>query len=340
MGHIIGKDIYIKLAEKIDGLSFRVAKNEKFYAILKELYSEEEADFIIKMPYSFSNIDRVAQVTNYKKPKLNKTLQDLSLRGLVVDLFIKGEHYYMPSPFVIGLFEFTMMRTGDNLKTEEWAKLFQAYLSDGAIYAKNFAHNEKYGVLRALSYEDTIDRSEYIQVLDYEKAESIIESTDKFAISICPCRHEKSHAGVKECETPLETCSTFGVFADSMIRNKFGREVSKSEMKDNFARSKELGLVLSADNVQRGVTYVCHCCGCCCNVLLGISKHGYANTLVTSSFIAEIVDESLCIGCGKCAKACHINAIEIVHIEIQNKRRRKKSLELINPYALDVVYVD
>ena len=105
-------------------------------------------------------------------------------------------------------------------------------------------------------------------------------------MGLCSCRHEKHHLGEKRCAAPLDNCSSFGVAADFLVRNRLAREVSKTEMLENLARSRELGLVFNADNVQRNITFMCHCCGCCCNVLLGITRHGFPNTVVTSSYIA------------------------------------------------------
>ena len=50
MGHMVGKDLYRKLGKKIDGLIMRAPWNDTLYQILKELYTEEEAEVIIKMP--------------------------------------------------------------------------------------------------------------------------------------------------------------------------------------------------------------------------------------------------------------------------------------------------
>ena len=60
--------------------------------------------------------------------------------------------------------------------------------------------------------------------------------------------------------------------------------------------------------MKKNVSFICHCCGCCCNILLGISRLGYTNILVTSNYIAASNLET-CSGCGDCAEACPINAI-------------------------------
>ncbi len=310
MGHVVGKDIYRKLGRKIDDLTTRTPWNDTFHAILKELYTAEEADLIVKMPYGLANLDQIAKTTKYKRAELQKMLEGLCGKGLVMDIWMGGGYHYMISPLIIGIFEFTMMRVGDNLNTKEWARLFHTYLQDGkTFYAANFKHNEKISPLRTLPHEGTIGESEYVEVLDYEKATAIVERAKKLAIGICSCRHEKLHLGEKSCDVPLETCSSFNESADFMIRRNLAREVSTTEMLENVARSKELGLALCTDNVKKDISFICHCCGCCCNILLGISRLGYPNVVVTSNFIAQI-DEEVCIECGTCAEVCPIDTIE------------------------------
>ncbi len=224
MGHKVGKDIYQSLGEKIDSLTIRVNRNETFYKILKELYSTEEADIIIKMPYGLSPIDQIEKVTKYERSKLNNILDGLCSKGLVIDFWIQDKYHYQPSPMVIGIFEFTMMRTGNNRNSKKWAKLFYEYLNDSESYGVNHKNGEKISLLRTLPHENTINASEYIEVLDYEKATAIVEESDKFAIGICSCRHEKLHVGEKKCDVPLEKCASFKQGADYLIRHNLAKE--------------------------------------------------------------------------------------------------------------------
>ena len=47
MGHLVGKDIYRNLGNKIDNMMFSAPQKEIFFEILKELYTHEEAELII-----------------------------------------------------------------------------------------------------------------------------------------------------------------------------------------------------------------------------------------------------------------------------------------------------
>ena len=314
MAHSNAKALYRQLGKKIDGLPTRVPWNETLYDILKELYTPEEAEVLIRMPYGLSSLKRIAHVTRFDEARLRATLDSLCAKGLVVDFWVKDRYHYMPAPLAVGIFELTMMRTQGELRYAEWARLFHDYMQGThAFYAANCQDGEQVSILRTLPHEEAISTADGVEILDYERATAIVENATRFAIGLCSCRHEKLHAGEKSCQVPLDTCSSFGANADMLIRHGMAKEVSRTEMLENVARSKDLKLVLTADNVQKNVGFMCHCCGCCCNLMLGISQHGFPNSIVTSTYLSQI-DEEKCTGCEKCAKACPIHAIEMVPI--------------------------
>ncbi|MFZ5569750.1 MAG: ATP-binding protein [Thermodesulfobacteriota bacterium] len=325
MGHLVGKDVYRRLGDKIDNLTLRAPWNPAFRELLAALYSPEEAELVVNMPFGLSSIQRISGITKIPIEKLRRLLETLCGRGLVIDLWIQEAYCYAPSPLAIGIFEFTMMRTGEGLDHKGWARLFHDYIHQdgGQVYAANFDRAQQLSLMRTLPHETALPNTPHVEILDYEKATEIIAAAEKFSIGICSCRHEKSHVHAKPCDVPMDNCTALGYAADYLIRRNLAREVSRTEMLENLARSRELGLVLNADNVQKNVTYICNCCGCCCNILQGLNTFGYENVIVTSSFIAEIrVDE--CSGCGKCAKACPVNAVEMRPISHGEKRERKQ----------------
>ncbi len=313
MGHMVAKDVYRKLGKKIDGSTMRAPWNETFHSILKELYTTEEADLLVKMPYGMTPLDKIAKVTGYDKTRLEKLLDRLCEKGLVLDIGRPGRYTYMVSPLIIGIFEFTMMRTRGELDHKEWARLFHEYIqTPDTFYKANCSHGEQISPLRAIPHEGTVIDEDHVEILDWEKASSIVADGGRCAVGICSCRHEKMHLGEKKCDVPLETCTTFGPAVDYMVRHGFAREIDQQEMLDLLARSREMGLVFCADNVKNEVSFICNCCGCCCNVLLGISKFGYPNVLVTSNYLAK-VDHDECAGCGVCAEACPVDAITMTN---------------------------
>ncbi len=325
MGHLVGKDIFRELGGKIDGMEMRVPWNDRLRAVLEELYTREEADVVVKMPYGLSTIEQLTTATGYEESQVRRILDSLTAKGLVIDIWINEAYHYSPSPLIVGIFEFTMMRMAPDADTKKWAKLLHDYMEgDGAFLAGNLGKGEKFAFMRALPHESAIAPSEYFEVLDYERASALIAEADRFAIGICSCRHEKMHLGEKKCDVPLESCTQFGYAADFMIRHNMAREESRSEMEEHFIKSQERGLVLAADNVQKNMRFVCHCCKCCCGPMLAIREHGYPNALVTSNYLARIQEET-CVGCGLCAKACPIDAIAMVPLEKPESRKKQNA---------------
>ena len=49
------------LSKKIDNLTVRAPWNETSHSILKKLYTLEEAEVVVRMPYTLSTIDKITE---------------------------------------------------------------------------------------------------------------------------------------------------------------------------------------------------------------------------------------------------------------------------------------
>lgn len=331
MGHTAGKDIYRRLAQRLDQAPMRTPWTPIFAELISSLYTPEEARLIVKLPYRPATLSRISRLTGLDEGELQRQLHPLCRKGLVIDIWDGQQYRYMVSPLVIGFFEFTMMRVGPELPLQRWAELFEGYMFGGPEFLDaNFGAGQQVSVMRALPHEEAL--GERVEILDYERASAIIDEQKVFSLGLCSCRHEKHHRGAP-CPQPMETCTSMGAGAQFLIRNGLARAIDKAQMRDILARSRDLGLTLSADNVRQEVGFICHCCGCCCNLLRGIRETGYTGILVTASVVAQ-VDGEQCLGCGLCLRACPIEAIALVQPVASAEGSRRRPLAEVGDLCL------
>ncbi len=322
MGHLFNvKEEYLSLQRRLDRTQSGLPPAEDLFEILKILYTEDEARLAATMPFKPSPLETIARQTGRSVKELEPMLNRMADKGLALDLYNerKKAWYYTIAPPVVGFFEFSMMRRNDRIDQKRLAGLYQSYLHDGKEFpAVLFSGKTQIG--RTVVHETTLEDGDGTEILSYERASEIIRESTSGAVSLCFCRHESEHLG-KPCKYPMEICTSLNGGADYVIRHNHGRKAEKAELLDILARAREDGLVQICDNVKNKPTYICHCCGCCCGQLIAINSLGLSHAVTTSRYIAE-VDETKCAGCGKCARACPIQAITMVAVRPEPGRKQ------------------
>ncbi|MDF9408833.1 MAG: Ferredoxin [Pelotomaculum sp. PtaB.Bin013] len=308
MGHIVNakEEVYLALAERLNKNPVGAPVNEILMEILHRLYTEGEAMVGSKFPMVPIRLDKIARITGMEEETLKKTLVSMSEKGLVQELPMKRGTYYMLTPMVVGFFEFTFMRVRDEINMKELAELFENYFRRPEV-GKEFT-GAATKLMRTLVYENLIPAIVETEVLSYEKASEIIRQSGGGALSLCTCRHKASHLD-RTCNAgaPMETCTTMGDTANWLVRRGMAEPATVDELLRVLDQTEKLGLVHLCDNVLNQPSYLCHCCGCCCEALRPVRKYG-KSFAHPSNFIPAL-DRDSCPACGTCADKCQIKAI-------------------------------
>lgn len=306
MGHLIDakEEVYRELARRLNKNPVGAPVNEILMEILHRLYTQSEAEVGSKFPLLPMTLGKISGITGIDEGKLKGILDGMADKGLVLDLPRRDTTYYMLAPMVVGFFEYTFMRVRDEVNMKDLAGLFDRYFHSEGVRDEFFGGNTK--MFQTLVYEKLIPAAVETEVLNYEKASEIIRKSGGGALSMCSCRHKAGHLG-KACDNPVDVCTSLGNGAKWLVSRGMARQATVDDLLRVLDQTERLGLVHLGDNVLNNPAYICHCCGCCCQVLTAINKYGMI-TVHPSNFIPS-PDADQCTGCGACAESCHIRAI-------------------------------
>ena len=322
MSHHTAREAYQKLTERINRFPQGAPPTELLFRILEVLFTPAEAELVALLPIKPFTAAAAARLWKKPETEARNLLEALASRGMMLDIETRqGQTFVMPPPMA-GFFEFSMMRVGNQYDQKLLAELFYRYLNVEEDFVKAlFATETQIG--RAFVNERALPPENTLHVLDYERASQVVETASHIGIGTCYCRHKLSHFG-RNCEAPMEICMTFNSTAGSLIKHGIARRVDKAECRDLLAQARDRNLVQFGENVRERVSFICNCCGCCCEAMLAAKRFAILQPISTTNFLPSIAGDK-CSGCMKCADVCPVEAMGMVSAGDPRHHKRKKA---------------
>ena len=324
MAHLTTRSAYKNLVDRINQLPQGAAPSELLYKILEMLFTEKEAGFVASLPIKPFTAKEAAYLTKKSISEAQKILEELSSKGILLDVEQNGQPVYSLPPPMAGFFEFSMMRIRKDIDQKVLAELFYQYLNVEEDFIKQLFTGGSTQPGRTFVNEEALSEDHKLEVLDFERASEVIKTASHRAVGMCYCRHKMEHLG-KACDAPMEICLTFNDVAASLIKHNIAKEIDIKEGMDLLQTAYDNNLVQFGENVREQVSFICNCCGCCCEAMLAAKKFAMLHPVHTTNYL-PVVTTGDCNGCGKCVNVCPVEAMSLVSANDPLKKKRKKAV--------------
>ncbi len=347
----MSEDVYFRLGERLNQYPMKMLLVDAYLKILREFYTEEQAELGAEFPLGAFKSDELAKTLNRDKEALTDLLENMADNGLIfVTKTKEGVSKYALTQFVPGVVEYQLMRGNDTPKDRKVARMLEEYMMDGEmadLWAGIMSDPEALKEMMPIAPTRTITVEKELphgkQICSYEKLSEMMDKEEEFATAKCYCRH---HAYLldKPCQVegvPEYSCLFVGRdISDYIVSRGFGKSISKEEAKEIVLATEKAGLVHNVGNYSDKIFFICNCCGCCCGFLQSMKKFQSAAMVAFSNFGVEAnleecngceeciercqmellslkddvisIDHSLCVGCGNCVSACPTECLSMV----------------------------
>jgi len=294
----MAKNVYEKLAQHLDKLpgGFPPSPSGVELRLLKRLFTPKEAKLAMHLALNREEAETIARRARLALDEAEQSLREMARKGLIFSVEIEGAPaLYQAVPWVVGIYEFQV-----NHPDESFFRDVNEYVSTRSKPSRP----QPIPQMRTIPISRSIEP--HLEALPYERAEELIKTHKKFAVSPCICRRKAEKIG-GSCDSPKETCLIFGEWADYYVRNGIARYIDQSEVSKILTMADKANLVLQPNN-SRELVVMCCCCGCCCAILTRIKSHPRPSELVASPFRARHESEK-CAGCGTCIDRCQMDTL-------------------------------
>lgn len=329
-------DPHVRLRKKLDGLPVGYPSGEAGMKLLRRLFEPEEALVALGMDWHFRSSAEIALELGRQgvdpfagddgprraepavgdgglasrkglpsaRPagadRLVTALDAMAAKGAILRRAKEG--HYALQPFVVGMYELQIGRLSRDLVDEAADFLYKGYGLE--LLTTGEAQSRIIPIGAAIKPEH--------RVASYEEFRSLIKAAEgRIAVLPCVCRTGADLVG-HHCEATdrRELCIVFRDYADTVVREGWGRAIGVDEALSIAEANEAEGLVMRPSNEQQP-QFLCGCCGDCCGLFAVVKAMKRPADFVSSNFRA-VVDREACTGCAACSRRCPMGAIEMV----------------------------
>jgi len=322
MAHRLLKSGYHSLVQRLNKFPQGAPPADLLFQILAMLFTEQEARYVALLPMVPFTVAQASKAWKLSEAESAKILDQLAERALLIDGEHEGKTLYTLPPPMAGFFEFSMMRIRDDIDQKALAELFYQYISVEDEFILDLFTRGETQLGRVFVHEPALAQDPALYVLDYERASEVIQTASHRAVGVCYCRHKMAHLG-RACQAPMNICMTFNSCGQSLSRHGYAREIDVVECLELLNRAYEQNLVQFGENVRERVSFICNCCGCCCEAMLAAQRFAILKPVHTTNFLPSLSPDQ-CTGCGRCVEVCPVNALSLVssHDALHAKKKR------------------